>query len=124
MLNGAVRRTIIPLVLLAALVIVGGERWHTIASSTRNGVVFKWVQDRWTGDVWIRTHMPDYYEEKPSYHPNPLLRSDPVAVRQMRNRLTTGYYVALGVTALVLALRAKPIARQDAADPNKEAPPV
>lgn len=110
------RSWVAPAVLLIALVLIGATRWNVAASvsNSEHGVVIRWVQDRWTGDVWIRTYRQEYYEEKPSVHPNIFLRSDPVAVRKKRNNLTTGYYVVLGAAALWLlaAIASKPQERE------------
>ncbi len=60
------RRLVVPALVLVLLLILGAARWRQQASSTRKGVVTKWTQDRWTGEVWIRAYSPRGFQEAPA----------------------------------------------------------
>lgn len=126
------RRTLVPLVLVLVLLFAVAMRWHVTASiSNERGMVIRWVQDRWTGETWIRTYLPNEVQERPGSVPdestsNPFLAADAERkkVQAERDRLTTGYYVALGaaVVWLLMALTAKPVAKPEPTEPNEETP--
>ncbi len=48
------RRPIIPAVLLVLLLLAYFTRWHAVATKTFSNATGKWVEDRWTGQLWVQ----------------------------------------------------------------------
>lgn len=103
------RRVAVPALLVVLLLSLGVTRWHQQASSTRNGIVTKWTQDRWTGEVWIRTYSQRGFQEAPAsaaasrewvMAPHLAALGDPRI--RLRNILTWTYDGLVGGTALWL----------------------
>ncbi len=67
------RRPIIPAVLLILLLLAYFTRWNAVATKTFSNATGKWVEDRWTGQLWLKA-----YGDKSGYfeRPDPRPESD------------------------------------------------
>lgn len=127
------RRIMVPLVLVGILLLAGATRWRVTAStSDPRGMVIRWVLDRWTGETWIRTYLPNKVEERPGSVRDDGT-SDPIlkALREnaskraaeKRDGFTVIYYVVLGLVATWLVAAADYKTEKQHETPNKETPP-
>ncbi len=90
------RRPAIPVVLLVLLLLAYFTRWHTVATKTVDNAAYKWAEDRWTGQVWVRAYRTraDFFER-----PDPRA-VDELGLRSIRNTLSWTWD---GVAAATLA---------------------
>lgn len=115
--DNRMRRVIVPALLLAVLLVAYVARWQVVATKSYAGGVVKWVQDRWTGQVWSRSYGGNAgYEEAPE--PEPV---DTSPWWRLRNYLSWSWDALVVADALWLLVALRRGLRYS---PNKEAPPV
>jgi len=48
------KKRLIPLIVIILLLTLSQFRYETVASKTKDDIVLKWVEDKWTGATWVK----------------------------------------------------------------------